>query len=137
MAFGGFDMLHPGHVHFLTQAKRHARMLYVVVASDHILKQVKGHPAYFNAHERREMVGALRMVDRAIVGDKHNTLKPILKHKPQVIVLGYDQPKKIEELKQELEAAGITWLPKIVRAKPYKAKKSHSSHVKAYIQRHL
>ena len=41
MAFGTFDLLHPGHEHFLKQAKRYGDLI-VVIARDNTVLKVKG-----------------------------------------------------------------------------------------------
>ena len=136
MAFGGFDVLHAGHVHFLQYAKRQGDYLIVVVATDRVLKKVKRHDPYFSQEERRRLVGSLKFVDKAILGDKNNTLLPIKWERPDVIVLGYDQPKQIGDLRKELAAIGIR-VKKIVRAKPFAAHKHKSSKVKKYFEQYI
>ena len=135
MAFGAFDVLHLGHLRMLKQAQKLGDRLVVVVASDAILEKGKGHKAYFNEDERRELVASFRYVDKAIRGDRHNTLEPILKEKPDVIAFGYDQPKKPSELLEELKSAGLRKLPKIVRLKPFKTGRHKSSKVKRYFEK--
>ncbi len=135
MAFGGFDVLHLGHLHLLESAKKLGDRLYVVVASDAILKKVKHHDAYFDEEERRKLVGSLKFVDKAIRGDRNNTLVPILKFKPDLIALGYDQPKKPEALLAELKEAGCKKMPRIVRISKYKTHKHKSTKVKKYFER--
>lgn len=134
MAFGGFDVLHLGHVQFLKEAKKKGDELVVVVARDRVLRHVKHHEPYFKEAERLELLSSLKCVDRAILGDQHNTLLPIKWERPQVIVLGYDQPKRIPELRRELLAMGIR-IEKIVRAKPYGTRRHKSKKVKHYFER--
>ncbi len=134
MAFGGFDVLHAGHLSFLRQARKQGDELVVVVATDRVLEKVKGHEPYFNQQERRQLVASLKFVDKAILGDKNNTLLPIKWERPDVIVLGYDQPKQVGELRRELAEIGVR-VKKIVRTKPFKVRKHKSSKVKKYFER--
>lgn len=41
MAFGTFDVFHPGHEYYLTQAKKYGDILIVVVARDKTVEKVK------------------------------------------------------------------------------------------------
>ena len=72
MATGVFDLLHPGHVYFLEEAKQLGDELVVVVARDQTARRLK-HEPYVPEHIRRQMVEALKPVDRAILGslDRH------------------------------------------------------------------
>ncbi|MHA1679090.1 MAG: adenylyltransferase/cytidyltransferase family protein, partial [Promethearchaeota archaeon] len=42
LCFGTFDILHPGHVSFLKQARKYGNYLVVVVARDENVKKIKG-----------------------------------------------------------------------------------------------
>lgn len=133
MAFGAFDVLHLGHIEFLKQAKKLGHRLVVVVARDSVIKRGKKHKPYFNEKERFQLVSSLRSVDKAILGDEGNTLLPIVWEKPDVVALGYDQPKTEKELRKELAELGLH--PKIVRLKPFAAGRHKSSKVKRYFER--
>ena len=135
MAFGAFDVLHLGHVSFLKQARKLGKKLVVVVARDSVILKRKKHRPYFDERERLQLVSSLRFVDRAILGDEGNTILPIVWEKPDVIALGYDQPKGIAELRHELDAVGLH--PRIVRLKPYRPQKNKSSKVKAFFERSI
>jgi FAD synthetase len=124
MVFGAFAILHPGHLYFFRQAKKHGDKLIVVVARDVNVKKIKGFLPKLDERARREIVGAINLTDKAILGELNNQYKIILKHKPDVICLGYDQatPKAFAEELRKREVAA-----KIVRLKPYKPKKYKSS----------
>ncbi|MFZ5364358.1 MAG: adenylyltransferase/cytidyltransferase family protein [Patescibacteria group bacterium] len=124
MVFGTFDVLHPGHLYFFREAKKRGDKLIVVVARDATVKKIKGHKPKLDEHARREIVSALKVISEAVLGDKFDWHKLILKYKPNVICLGYDQvtPKNFEV---ELRSRGVA--PKIIRLKSYKPKKYKSS----------
>jgi len=44
LAFGTFDILHPGHEFYLKEAKKHGDILDVVVARDSTVEKIKGKP---------------------------------------------------------------------------------------------
>lgn len=119
MAFGTFDLLHPGHLHYLKESKKLGKELIVVVARDESVKAVKGEYPIFDETHRLELVSSLKFVDKAVLGhdfvrDKTQIVK---EHWPDVIALGYDQKPSDEALKKELEEK-INWRGKIVRIKP-------------------
>ena len=57
---GVFDILHPGHVRYLQDARREGDALVVAVNSDRSVKAIKGSARPINPeHERAEVLGAL------------------------------------------------------------------------------
>ena len=105
VATGTFDIIHPGHIRFLEEAKKLGDYLVVIVARE---KNVKHKPKPIMPEEqRRRVVEALKPVDEAILGDEEDIFKPIERIKPDVIALGYDQHFDEEWLKKELEKRGI------------------------------
>ena len=100
LATGTFDLLHPGHVYFLTQARALGDELFVIVARD---LNVTHKPKPIVPEEQRlEMVNALRVVDRAILGSETDMFEPLEQIRPDIITLGYDQNFDINFLEKEL-----------------------------------
>ncbi len=95
LATGVFDLLHLGHLRFLQESKRKGGLgskLVVVVARDKTVFRRKGKGPVIPEDQRRELVGALRAVDRAILGREEIDLLGILKEvKPNIVCVGYDQ----------------------------------------------
>jgi len=134
MAFGTFDLLHPGHLYCLKKAKKLGGKLVVVVARDTSVKQVKGAYPVFDEKHRLELVKELKIVDKAVLGhdfvrDKTRIVKEF---KPDIIALGYDQKPGNEELSKELEK--INWQGKIVRIRPLKESIYKTSKIKEKIK---
>ncbi len=95
LATGVFDILHPGHLRFLEESKRRggrgARLVVVVARDDTVLRR-KGRKPILSEGERLEMVSALRVVDRAVLGHKHLDLIGVLREiQPSIVSVGYDQ----------------------------------------------
>lgn len=91
VAFGVFDLLHPGHIAFLTAARALGDELVVVVTRDKRVRAEKGKQPVFNERERLQMLTALRVVDRAVLGDppgKWHVLKTV---RPTIVAVGHDQ----------------------------------------------
>ncbi|HZY46345.1 MAG TPA: adenylyltransferase/cytidyltransferase family protein [Candidatus Bathyarchaeia archaeon] len=95
LATGVFDLLHIGHLRFLEESKRKGgrrAKLVVVVARDETVLHRKGRLPVMPEAQRRELVGALRVVDRAILGRREIDLLGILKEiRPDILSFGYDQ----------------------------------------------
>jgi FAD synthetase len=114
LAGGTFNILHPGHVFFLTEAKKLGDELIVVVASDSTVLKKRG-VLIVAADDRRLMVESLKLVDKAVVGSDNDFFKIVEIEQPDVIALGSDQAHSETELKKELKARGLN--VKIVRIK--------------------
>jgi D-beta-D-heptose 7-phosphate kinase/D-beta-D-heptose 1-phosphate adenosyltransferase len=90
---GVFDILHPGHVRYLAEARRHGDALIVAVNSDRSVKANKGpeRPVHPEA-ERAEVLTALACVDRAVIFDQDTPHDIISAIQPDVLVKGADWP---------------------------------------------
>ena len=106
MATGVFDLLHPGHVAFLQEAKKLGDELVVVVARDSTAKRFKHAPITPEAN-RVEMVGALKPVDRAVLGNEGDIFEILDEIRPDVIALGYDQLHNEEKIREECRRRGL------------------------------
>jgi FAD synthetase len=95
LATGAFDLLHLGHLRFLEESKKKGgpgSKLVVVVARDKTVLRRKGRGPVVPEDQRRELVSALRVVDRAILGREEIDLLGILREiKPNIVCVGYDQ----------------------------------------------
>ncbi len=129
MAFGTFDLLHPGHKYFLRQAKKLGSYLIVVIARDSTVKKLKGNLPRQNENERLEAILSLNLADKAVMGDKGlNKYRVIEKYRPDIIALGYDQTSFVQGLKNKIEKFKLK--TKIIRLKPYQAHKYKTSIIK-------
>ncbi len=106
MATGVFDLLHPGHVYFLTEARKLGDELVVVVARDQTARRLK-HEPYVPEHIRREMVEALKPVDRAVLGSTTDIYATVVRERPSIIALGYDQVWNEAEVESECARRGV------------------------------
>jgi FAD synthetase len=107
MATGVFDILHPGHLHYLQESKKLGDELVVVVATDRTVRRRK-HEPITPERMRLEMVESLKPVDRAVLGKDSGDMFDIVKELgPDVITVGYDQPFEPEKLEEELLKRGI------------------------------
>ena len=114
MASGVFDIIHPGHISYLEQARSYGYELVVVVANDDTVRRSKHEPITPEAMRTR-IVGALKPVDRAIVGGHGDIFDTVRYVRPDVIVLGYDQKFDAQELQARLAEEGLGGI-RVVRA---------------------
>ncbi|TSC72720.1 MAG: FAD synthetase [Parcubacteria group bacterium Gr01-1014_38] len=122
VAAGTFDGLHDGHRYYLRAAKRLGSRLTVIVARDRTVPLIKGKVARRRERKRLAAVAALPWVDRALLGEPvrpghpEDRFKILLRLKPGMICLGYDQPVKTVTLRKFLNTRGLR-RTRIVRAR--------------------
>jgi FAD synthetase len=107
MCFGSFDVLHPGHLYYLKEAKKKGDKLVVVVARDSTIEKVKGNKPKYNEKERLEHIREIPVVDKALLGYEADPYEIIEEINPDVICLGYDQDSYSEGLKEKLAKRGM------------------------------
>jgi FAD synthetase len=104
LASGSFDLVHYGHVRFLEEAKKAGgkdARLVVIVARDITVERLKGIKPVIPEDQRRAVVEALKPVDEALLGfENMSIMDVILKLKPDIIAVGYDQNYVEEEVKR-------------------------------------
>lgn len=105
VAQGTFDILHPGHVHYLRDAAEMDEELHVIVARSTNVTHKE--PPVVPDGQRREMVAALEPVDEAHLGHPEDIFVPIERIEPDVIALGYDQHHDEDRLAAALAERGI------------------------------
>lgn len=82
---GTFDLLHPGHVSSLQQARALGDLLVVGVNSDRSVKAYKGPTRpVLNETERSAMLAALECVDYVVVFDEDTPAESLTKLQPDV-----------------------------------------------------
>jgi D-beta-D-heptose 7-phosphate kinase/D-beta-D-heptose 1-phosphate adenosyltransferase len=92
---GCFDLLHPGHVHLLTQARAACDRLVVGLNSDASVKRLKGPERPIQSEAARAlMLGSLATVDLVVLFGDDTPLALIEALKPDVLVKGADYALK-------------------------------------------
>lgn len=88
---GCFDILHRGHVTYLSEARKLGDLLIVGVNSDASVKRLKGPERPINSEKDRAYVlSQLKAVDFAEIFTEDTPLNLILKVRPSVLVKGGD-----------------------------------------------
>ena len=106
---GVFDLIHVGHIRYLTEARALGDCLVVAVNSDRSVRQLKGESRpIFSENERAEIIAALRMVDYVTIFDDVSPRTLIATLLPDVLVKGGDYGLDEIHGREEVEAAGGT-----------------------------
>jgi rfaE bifunctional protein nucleotidyltransferase chain/domain len=88
---GVFDILHPGHVRYLADARALGEALIVAVNSDRSVRANKGPARPINPeHERAELLRSLSSVDAVTIFDEATPHAVIAALQPDVLVKGAD-----------------------------------------------
>ena len=111
VATGVFEILHPGHINFLTEAKKLGDRLIVIVARDKNTGRQKN--IVIPEEQRLEVINSLKVVDEAILGDENDIFKPVEKIKPDIIALGKNQVADEKILTEELKKRNLN--AKVIR----------------------
>jgi D-glycero-beta-D-manno-heptose 1-phosphate adenylyltransferase len=88
---GVFDLLHPGHVRYLTAARRLGDVLVVGLNADRSVRANKGPDRPLTPEgERAELLGALACVDAVVIFDAPTPHDLVQALHPDVLVKGAD-----------------------------------------------
>ncbi|MCL7393983.1 MAG: FAD synthase [Thaumarchaeota archaeon] len=111
LASGAFELLHPGHVRFLVEAKRaggEGSRLVVVVARDETIRRRKGREPILGEEARKEIISMLKPVDEVILGHVPFSFEKVIEEvKPDIVVFGYDQEDLMREFMKFVESRGL------------------------------
>ena len=107
---GCFDLLHSGHIKFLTEAAKYGD-LYVSVGSDKTINELKHKDPIYNEKERKFMLEALRCVKEVFIGSGHGILDfipELEKVKPDIFFVNSDGDSK--EKREYMKKNGIKYV---------------------------
>jgi len=86
---GCFDILHRGHVHLFTEAKKQGDLLVVALNSDKSIARMRGGDLPVNPeHDRAHLVAAIDGVDYLTLFDESTPVALLRRIRPDVIVKG-------------------------------------------------
>jgi rfaE bifunctional protein nucleotidyltransferase chain/domain len=103
---GCYDLLHPGHIRLLEQARSLGDILILALNSDDSVRRLKGPTRpLFSEQDRAEVAAGLAAVDAITVFDEDTPRELIAAVLPDVLVKGADWAHWIAG-REEVEAAG-------------------------------
>ena len=104
---GCFDLLHPGHISYLAQARALGDALMVALNSDRSVRELKGPTRpILNEQERTVVMAALGCVDYVTIFDQATPRELIARILPDILVKGGDWGVSEIVGRAEVEAAG-------------------------------
>ena len=104
---GCFDLLHPGHIRTLEQARELGDVLIVGLNSDRGVRQLKGEGRpVLPELERAEILASLECVDAVVIFDEPTPREVIARLLPDILVKGGDWAGDKIVGREEVEAAG-------------------------------
>ena len=97
MTNGCFDILHPGHIEYLSKARELGDVLVVAVNTDESINRLKGNSRPINKlNDRLTMLSSLQSIDWLIAFDQDTPADLISSVLPDILVKGGDY--KIDEV---------------------------------------
>ena len=112
LVYGTFDLLHPGHIYLLEEAKKLGDNLIVGVSTDEF-NAIKHKSSFLAYDDRKKMVESIKYVDKVIPEEKWDQkIDDVKKYNIDTIVMGDDWKgsDKFEYLKQY---CNVVFLPKL------------------------
>jgi cytidyltransferase-like protein len=107
MIGGAFEIIHPGHLHTVEQARKLGNTLVVVVAADKTVTKNKGRDPVTSQEWRVKLVSAVRGVDVGLPGGQGSIYDTLEKVRPDVVALGYDQTHNPKDIELEARSRGL------------------------------
>lgn len=121
---GCFDVLHRGHIEFLSFCKKQGDIVVLALNSDKSVKQIKGPDRPINNQfDRAAVLSGLESVDYIVIFDEPDPLNTVKKVKPDVLVKGQDWAQKGVIGREFVESSG----GKVVLAPLVEGKSSSST----------
>lgn len=104
---GVFDLLHPGHIRYLQQARSLGDVLIVGVNADSSVRRNKGAGRPINPEdERAELIAGLACVDAVVIFAEDTPAEIVRAVQPDVLVKGADWPADRIVGRDTVEARG-------------------------------
>jgi rfaE bifunctional protein nucleotidyltransferase chain/domain len=104
---GVFDILHVGHVRYVSEARALGDALVIAINSDRSVRELKGPDRPLTTeNDRAEILAALRAVDYVTIFDDVSPRSLIAQLLPDVLVKGGDYTPDQIHGREEVEAAG-------------------------------
>ncbi len=98
---GVFDLVHIGHIDYLTNASKYGDILVVALTDDKFVNKGPFRP-YFNVNERAEFLLNLKVVDYIIINNEISPIEIISKLKPAFYIKGPDYKDQNKDITKNI-----------------------------------
>src|SRR3989338_9216059 len=109
LCHGVFDLIHPGHIRYVSSAKKLGDVLIVTVTADKYVNKGPGRP-YFNENLMAEVLAALSDIDFVEIVNHESAVPAIHAIKPDIYVKGPDYKNRkptLSSKKLQLEETAV------------------------------
>ena len=103
LCHGVFDLVHPGHIIHLQQAKQMADILVVSVTAAEYVRKGPGRP-YFNDEMRLKVLDALECVDYVMLSEGYTADDIVESVEPDLYIKGEEYAKESEDITGKITA---------------------------------
>ena len=119
ITYGTFDLLHYGHINLLKRAREMGDYLVVALSTDEFNWNMKNKKCYFNYEQRKQLLEAVRYVDRVIPEESWEQKRTDMhEYDIDTFVIGDDWEGKFDFLKEEgVNVVYLTRTPEISTTK--------------------
>ncbi len=116
MVAGTFEILHPGHLAYLRYAWSLGRVV-AVIARDSTVKAIKKRDVVIPETQRLEVLQSVFYVSKVRLGHTDDMFRVVEEERPDIIVLGPNQPFDEDRIRAELRRRGIN--AEVIRCREY------------------
>lgn len=103
---GTFEIIHPGHIAYLRHAWTLGRVV-AVIARDSTVRRIKNRDVIIPERQRLEVVSNIVYVHKARLGYEDDMFRVVEEERPNIILLGPNQPFNENSLREELRKRGL------------------------------
>ena len=103
---GTFEIIHPGHIAYLRHAWTLGRVV-AVIARDSTVRKIKGRDVIIPENQRLEVISNIVYVHKARLGYEDDMFRVVEEERPNIILLGPNQPFSEDSLREELRKRGL------------------------------
>ncbi|NFE85042.1 glycerol-3-phosphate cytidylyltransferase [Clostridium botulinum] len=108
ITYGTFDLLHKGHIRLLKRAKQLGDYLIVAISTDEF-NSIKGKKSYFKYEDRKEILEAIKYVDKVIPETEwEQKISDVKEYNVETFVMGNDWEGKFDFLKEYCEVVYLS-----------------------------
>ncbi|MGC9152758.1 MAG: DUF357 domain-containing protein [Vulcanisaeta sp.] len=103
---GTFEIIHPGHIAYLKHAWSLGRVV-AVIARDSTVRRIKGRDVIIPEDQRLSVLSSIVYVHKARLGYEGDMFRVVEEERPNIILLGPNQPFNEDSIREELKKRGL------------------------------